>query len=281
MTERSRNVEIEIFPIAKTVVDETVVAKWLASMNVSQSTIDDVTGDYWDSTDPAVLIAVAAKQCYMAFEPGLNPNVTKVRTDLTEYLDNILKSGHGSVLEHATYSFAINGVSRVFTAEMNRHRAGWAISERSMRYIRFEDRIDWWLPTSIRDDPNDPPGIAERKRDTRLVFHTMFRAMSQAYSELVDLWDLDATDANFHYKKVVTSCLRRIIGMGVATGGVWTGNIRALRHVIAMRASPEAEEEIFHVFSRIAKMMILSEPMLFGDFVEDEKGYWKPKYPKV
>ena len=70
---------------------------------------------------------MAAKRCYMSFEAGLNPNVTRVRKDLTEYLDNVLKSGHGSVLEHATYTFAIENVSRVFTGELNRHRAGVGI----------------------------------------------------------------------------------------------------------------------------------------------------------
>lgn len=256
-----RNVEIEVFPIARTMVDREAVRRWLDHVGADGYEIPSEDA----ATDPALQIALAAKRCYMSFEPGLNPNVTRVRSDLTEYFDNILKSGHGSVLEHACYSFAIEGVSRVFTGEMNRHRAGWAISEGSMRFIRFTD-IPWWLPTSLRDNATDNPELAEKKQRSRRVFERAFTQDEENYKELLDIWDMDATDKNFHYKKQVTSCLRRIIGMGVATGGVWTGNVRALRHVIALRTSPAAEEEILCVFSKIAKSIRDIEPMLFGDF---------------
>lgn len=277
MPNRSRNVNIEIFRLARTCVDREAVRHWLDSLGAADFKIPEESA----ATDAALMVALAAKQCYLSFEPGLNPNVTKVRQDLTDYLDNILASGHGSVLEHATFTFAINGVSRVFTGEMNRHRAGWAISERSMRYIRFEDHISWWLPPSLQLSADDPPEIREKKLTSQEIFHKAFTAQSEAYSELVKLWDMDAADKNFHYKKVVTSCLRRIVGMGVATGGVWTGNVRALRHVLAMRASAAAEEEICHVFSRIAAEIALDEPMLFGDFTQDDHGFWRPKYAKV
>jgi thymidylate synthase ThyX len=92
---------------------------------------------------------------------------------------------------------------------------------------------------------------------------------------------MDASHHNFHYKKVVTSCLRRIVGLGVATGGVWTGNMRALRHVIAMRATEAAEEEIFYVFDQIARMMVAKEPLIFSDFKTDENGFWTPEHWKV
>ena len=100
--------------------------------------------------------------CYRSWEPGLNPNVTKVRTDQDEYLRNILKQKHGSVLEHISYSFVFHNVSRVLTHELVRHRAGTAISQESMRFVRLDDHAVlvpglgcWtmpsctpWLPTS-------------------------------------------------------------------------------------------------------------------------------------
>lgn len=267
-------VPIEIFNIARTHVDREQVKKWLDFLEVNDFNIPD------NVTDPALLIALAAKRCYKSFEPGLNPNVTKVRKDYTEYFDNILASGHGSVLEHTVYSFAIENVSRVFTAEMNRHRAGCAISEGSLRFIRFDKNIPFWMPTSLQEDPNDDADLRQRKYKSRELFLEAFRHQEKIYSELLNIWDMEEGNHNFAYKKKVTSCLRRIIGMGVATGGVWSLNIRALRHIVAMRASPHAEEEILHVFSRIAKIMVESEPMLFGDFIE-ENGFWKPKYIKV
>ena len=98
------------------------------------------------------------------------------------------------------------------------------------------------------------------------------------------IWEMDESDKNFSYKKKMTSCLRRIIPMGIATGGVWTGNLRALRHVIALRTEPAAEEEIFYVFSRIAGIMIEKENFVFKDFEKRDAGHsggFVPKYPKV
>lgn len=278
------NVDINIYNIARTMVDRDQVRLWLERIGAGgyQLPSPEVT------SDPALLVALAAKRCYLSFEPGLNPNVTKVRKDLIEYLDNILASGHGSVLEHAVYSYAIEGVSRVFTGEMNRHRAGWAISEGSMRYIRY-DAIPWWMPTCLQPLPKDEGeawtmaerDLEQRKKLTRALFQRAFAQMEENYALFLRIWDMDSRDHNFHYKKRVTSCGRRIIGMGVATGGVWTGNLRALRHVIALRANEEAaEEEIYHVFCLIAEDMMKREPSLFGDF-SVVKGSFVPKYPKV
>ena len=75
--------------------------------------------------------------------------------------------------------------------------------------------------------------------------------------------------------------LRRIVPMGVATGGVWTLNVRALRHVCAMRCSAAAEEEIAVVAGMILERMMREEPSLFGDFHVDPEGYWRPVYNKV
>lgn len=270
-------VEIEVFPIAKTVVDRVAVRSWLDALGANEYEIPDETA----ATDAALLVALAAKQCYMSFQPGLNPNVSKVRTDLVEYLDNIMASGHGSVLEHAVFTFAINNVSRVFTGEMNRHRAGWAISERSMRFVRYEEAIPFWMPLSLLPADGDDDDLKIRKARSREVFYRHFDTTSGNYAELLQIWDMDSASHNFSYRKKVTSCLRRIIGMGVATGGVWSGNVRALRHVLTMRCDEAAEEEIQYVFTRIARMMIESEPMLFGDFKPNEKGFFRPGYVKV
>lgn len=289
-------IDIEFFNIAKTVVDKDEVKRWLAHVGAENFEIPDDGA----VSNPALLIALAAKRCYMSFEAGLNPNVTKVRKDYVDYFDNILGSGHGSVLEHSVFTFALEGVSRVFTAEMNRHRAGWAISEGSLRFIRFGENIPYWVPDSIAGDDviSDTDvdrlvehlgnggklpdaSLEERKHLTRDVFRRCFSRQEHYYGVMERIWDMDAGDKNFSYKKKVTSMMRRIVGLGVATGGVWSGNVRALRHVLTMRCAPAAEEEILHVFSRIAKRMRDQEPLLFGDFYQDDDGYWRPKYVKV
>lgn len=271
--------EIGIYCIGHTMADHVEVMRWLTDLGVSEDYLIDLPSEQ-EVSDPALLVGLAAKRCYMSFEVSLNKNLTKVRKDWVEYIDNVLASGHGSVLEHSVYNFSIENCSRVFTAEMNRHRAGWAISEGSLRFIRFDEDVPYWEPLSIRDHDGDDIDLRERKRATRELFEAEFTHQSDTYAKLVKIWDMDSDNHNFDYKKKITSCLRRIIGLGVCTGGVWTGNFRALRHVLAMRCAPSAEEEIAHVFSRIAKIMIEKEPLIFGDF-SNKEGYYKPKYWKI
>lgn len=84
----------------------------------------DVGGESWlrrrvEESDGApnpgeLIVEFSGRACYRSWEPGLNPNVTRVRTDQREYFANLLRSLHGSVMEHANYSFALRNVSRVF-----------------------------------------------------------------------------------------------------------------------------------------------------------------------
>lgn len=256
--------DIYVRCIAKTQVDREAVREWLDHIGADEFSLPAEE----QIADPALLVALAAKQCYMSFQPGLNPNVTKVRQDMVEYLDNILKQRHGSVLEHSVFSFAIDGCSRVFTGEMNRHRAGFAVSERSMRFVRY-DNVKFWMPECFRDHPDDDAHIRYKKLRSRGILERAFQHDEEMMDEFNDVWaDELRTNSTFHAKKTLTSAFRRGIGMGIATGGIWTGNVRALRHVVAVRTDPSAEEEIVHVVGKIGRQMIQALPELFGDFQE-------------
>lgn len=268
--------DIRVFTLARTEVDREQVRLWLDDLGADEFVIPEEE----EVSDPALLVALAAKQCYLAFQPGLNPNVNKVRTDMVNYLDNVLKQKHGSVLEHSVFTFGINGCSRVFTGEMNRHRAGVGISERSMRYIRYTN-IEFWMPGCFRPLPEDTPEIAEKKAQSRELLSQQFQSQETMMSEFASIWEKELdSKSSFHGKKVLTSAFRRGIGMGIATGGVWTLNLRALRHVIALRTEAGAEEEIVHVTKQIGRIMIESVPELFADFKEID-GVFVPEHWKV
>ena len=273
--------EIEIYLIAGTQLRAPGVAFWLGDLGVYKKAEElGMTFDLpMEMSGAATLVGLAGKRCYNSFVPGLNANVTKTRRDWVEYLDNILHSGHGSVTEHSTYTFAFEGVSRVFTAELCRHRAGCAISEQSLRYVRFDENLSYWMPLLIQDAPDDSEEVADKKRRSRELFQKAFDQDQENYLEFCRIWGVE-TAKDFKEKKLITSAARRIVGMGVCTGIVWTGNLRALRHVLEMRCSPHAEEEICYVFTQVAKMMIDAEPSLFGDF-HLKDGYYVPVYRKV
>jgi thymidylate synthase (FAD) len=268
--------EISVHVLARTQVDRKAVREWLDEMGADEFEIpaEEVV------TDPAFLVALAAKQCYLSFQPGLNPNVNKVRKDMVEYIDNVLSQKHGSVLEHAVFTFGINGCSRVFTGEMNRHRAGVGVSERSMRYIRYTN-IRFWMPECFREADDDTLAIREKKEQSRAVLMAEFESQERAMSRFTEIWEEElAPSSTFHAKKVLTSAFRRVIGMGIATGGVWSLNLRALRHVIALRTDAGAEEEIVHVYKKVCRIMLEQVPEIFGDFKETPEGFI-PEYWKV
>lgn len=146
----------------------------------------------------------------------------------------------------------------------------------------LERELSRLLNRFSQENASDTPDLAEKKRRTRELLVQSFKDQEYHYQEGLDIWaDELSEDSTFANKKTITSLLRRMIGMGVATGGVWTFNVRALRHILAMRGSPYAEEEIFFVASKIAAMMLDGQPRLYGDFEQDERGFWAPKYVKV
>ena len=98
-----------------------------------------------ESTDGERLAEFAGRLCYMSQK---NP----AKRDTRDYLENIKKQGHGSVLEHATYSLLIEGVSRSLTHELVRHRAGFAYSQLSQRYVDESDSA-FVEPDVIASDP--------------------------------------------------------------------------------------------------------------------------------
>lgn len=256
----------QVFLIARPSIDVEGMRGYLA----------DVGGESWlrrrlEESDGApnggeLLVEFGGRACYRSWEPGLNPNVTKVRTDQREYFANILRSAHGSVLEHANYSFAIRNCSRVFTHEIVRHRAGSAFSQESLRYVRLTD-IGFRVPPALEPVRDQVLAIVEQLEEFQV----------SAAAEL----GIDDEGVPFHVKKEVTSALRRLAPIGLSTDIVWTANARTLRHVIEMRTAPGAEEELRTVFDTIARMMQVEAPGLFQDFTQDEEGSWVPEHHKV
>jgi thymidylate synthase (FAD) len=213
-----------------------------------------------------LLVEFAGRACYRSWEPGLNPNVRKIRTEKRAYFANILRSGHGSVLEHANYTLALRSCSRVFTHELVRHRAGSAFSQESLRYVRLAD-IGFRVPPALEPLRERVLSIVEQ--------------LEEFQREGASALGIDADGVPFHVKKEATSALRRLAPIGLSTDIVWTANVRTLRHVIEMRTDPGAEEELRLVFDQVARTMLAEAPELFQDFTRRDDGAWVPENRKV
>ncbi len=265
-----RSVQPEVFLVARPAIDYDQLAGYLQEVGGTGwlERLDRGDLDTGGTRDAENLAEFAGKMCYRAWEPGLNPNVRRVRNDHDTYLQNILAQAHGSVLEHASFTFVLHNVSRVLTHELVRHRPGTAVSQESLRFVRLDD-IPFWFPDWARQDPE------LMKRATALLDQ-----MEEFQRWMAGHFGLDAESVPFHEKKHKTSFMRRLAPDGVATGIVWTANIRTLRHTIEARTDPGAEEEIRLVFGKIAELAQAEAPALFGDY-EVRDGAWLPRWRKV
>ena len=252
-----------------------LVARPSVNVEGMRAYLDSVGGVSWlelreepreQLNDGELLAEFGGRMCYRSWEPGLNPNVTRIRTDQKEYFANVLRSAHGSVLEHASYSFAIRNVSRVFTHELVRHRAGSAFSQESLRYVRLTD-IGFRVPPALEPMRDQVISLVEQLEEFQL----------SAAEQL----EIDNGEMPFHVKKEITSALRRLAPTGLSTDILWTANVRTLRHVIEMRTDPGAEEELRSVFNLVAEIMKTEAPSLFQDFARAEDGSWVPEWRKV
>lgn len=263
-------------PVRETLPTVYLVARPSVNVDGMREYLQDVGGASWldrrlgddgsDANEGELLVEFGGRMCYRSWEPGLNANVTRVRRDKDEYFGNLLRSLHGSVFEHANYSFAFRNVSRVFTHELVRHRAGSAFSQESLRYVRLTD-IGFRVPAALEPVREEVLNLVEQLEDFQV--------------SAADKLGLDDDGVPFAVKKEVTSALRRLAPIGLSTDILWTANVRTLRHVIEMRTAEGAEEELRLVFDEVAQAMCREAPSLFQDFQRMDDGSWVPEHRKV
>jgi len=260
-------VEPKVFLIGETRIIGDELQLYLDHLGISEWTSDA-------PTDAEKVIEVMGRLCYRSFKPGLNPNVTKIREHNNEYLGNIIKVKHGSVIEHPMINFILADVSRVFTHELVRHRVGVAISQESLRFVRLTE-LRFWMPSVFRNHP-------QSEQITKFIVEKV-EMMEQWQNELAQILEIEG-ETKFEVKKKLTSAMRRIAPDGLATTIGWSVNPRTLRNVIEMRTNPGAEEEIRLVFGMIAEKVKNRYPNIFSDYtveIVDGLPWFKTEHAKV
>jgi thymidylate synthase (FAD) len=262
-------IEPRVIKLAETRVDRKAVDSLLKELGSGAQEWWAQKGEAWKS-DSELLIEIAGRTCYESFGTGLNPNITKVRTDSEDYFKNVLEKGDGSIFEHSTVTFALLWVSRVFTHELIRHRVGTAYSQESLRYVRIKEiKMPAW---------NASVPAESLSADMVRKMSDAIKDLESRYNEIVKgvNWDTLA----FDQKKRVTSALRRMLPQGISTSIIFTANHRTLRWLIEMRTDPGAEYEIRKVFGQIAEICLRDYAMIYKDFkktrLEDGTFQYKP-----
>lgn len=170
------------------------------------------------SPDPEKIVALAAKLCYS--DSGIADLKDKVfEKDQNEFIGKIMRLGHHSVLEHVSFTFGIEGVSRTLTHQLVRHRIA-SYSQKSQRYVKHLDGFDYVLPASIKEKP----AAYER-------FKNLMNEISEIYDEFTEI-GIEAEDARY------------ILPNACETKIIVTMNARELLHFFSLRCCERAQWEI-------------------------------------
>lgn len=155
-------------------------------------------------------------------------------------LKGLVEKGHGSVLEHCCFTFAIEGISRACSHQIVRHRIA-SYSQQSQRYVRGE-KFGAVIPPSIEKDEN-----------ALHHFNNILDDISEAYTLLVEKYKIPKEDARYLLPNATTTNL------------VVTMNARELLHFISLRFSPRAQWEIRELAQEMLKQLKEVAPVIFGN----------------
>lgn len=221
-----------------------------------------------DSTDGERLAEFAGRLCYMSQR---NPASRATR----DYLENIKKQGHGSVLEHANYSLLFEGVSRSLTHELVRHRAGFAYSQLSQRYVDESD-AHFVVPPAIIGDEALETAWRSQIESAQSAYVALVEELMEQYS-----W----VESRVHRRKMAREAARGVLPNSTETKIVVTGNARAWRTMLELRSSEGAEQEIRRLAIKALRLLQSEAPGFFSDFeiylADDRREAARVMYHKV
>lgn len=186
---------------------------------------------------PEKIVEYAARTCYAA-ENGLGKNPA--------YIQARIRQGHDSVIEHASFTFRVEGISRTCLAQLTRHRIA-SYSVRSMRFVEEKDAA-FVVPGSLHDVPWEVSQEAMKA----------VRQAQRAYANLVAS-GMPKEDA------------RLFLPLGTPTIVVLTMNARALRHFFSVRLDSAAQWEIRELARQMLKLVRGVAPKLFEDIEETDE----------
>lgn len=193
----------------------------------------------YHTPDPERAIATAARLCYAPVGAAeLMESMPEER--VKSVLSTIMKSGHFSTLEHASYTFAIDGVSRALTHQLVRHRLA-SFNQQSQRYVKFANGLETIKPDTVAENP-----------EANALFDEAIEFAKDAYVKLLDM-GIPAEDARY------------LLPNAAETKIVVTMNVRELLHFFEVRCCNRAQWEIRDLAHKMLELARPTAPFVFAD----------------
>ena len=221
-----------------------------------------------DASDGERLAEFAGRICYMSqHNPAQRPTA--------EYLENIKKQGHGSVLEHAVYVLLVEGISRSCSHELVRHRAGFGYSQLSQRYVD-ESHAAFVVPPAILGDAALEADWERQVTEAQGSYVRAVEGLIERYAWVGD---------KVHRRKMAREAARSVLPNATEVKIVVSGNARAWRTMLELRTGEGAELEIRRLGVAVLRVLQQEAGALFSDFAiyvaDDKQEAAKVEYHKV
>lgn len=195
------------------------------------------------------LAEFAGRVCYMSQHNPANRTTA-------EYLENIKKQGHGSVLEHAVYVLLIEGISRSCSHELVRHRAGFGYSQLSQRYVD-ESHAAFVMPPAMIGDERLEAAWEREIANAQAAYVRAVEALMERYAWVTD---------KVHRRKMAREAARSVLPNATEVKIVVSANARAWRTMLELRCGEGAELEIRRMAIASLRVLQREAVALFSDF---------------
>ncbi|MBB6215175.1 thymidylate synthase (FAD) [Anaerosolibacter carboniphilus] len=211
--------------------------------------------------DAEKLIAAAAKLCYSPI------GIDKIEDKLTEesatkFLNMLMSMGHESPVEHVSFTFGIEGVSRVLTHQLVRHRVGASYSQQSQRYVRLE-QFEYIIPPAIDRNPKARETFIKAMEDDQRCYNELTEIlMEENYHQYVEE-GLSEKAARSQAEKKSIEDARYVFPNACETKIVFTMNARGLFNFFNLRCCNRAQWEIRELATEMLRLVRQVAPTLF------------------
>jgi len=233
-----------------------IVSRPRFELDAWQAFLDDL-GSTWhrtpEATDGEEIVEVAGRVCYLSVGEHQSPRTNR------EYIQNLVSMGHDSVLEHVAWTFLLTGVSRAFTHQLVRHRAGFAFSQLSQQYHDASD-AEVVEPPHLREFPQ----ALQAWQRTMEVARESYRIIYDSLTQPSDLQDLGLPAKEL--QRAMRSAARSVLTNATETKIMVTANARAFRHFLKVRGGIPGDWEMREVSAELLKILKSDAPSIFADF---------------
>ena len=201
------------------------------------------------ATEAEEVIEFAGRTCYLSFGPKQSQRQN------SDYIRNLIVSGHESVLEHASWTLLLTNVSRAFTHQLVRHRVGVAFSQLSQQY-HDESEATFVAPTELEGCPEALDVWKNHMQASLTAYRQIGETLAGHVASGVDLTKKERN-------RLSHSAARSVLPNSTETKIVMSANARAWRHFLSVRGDLAGDYEMRIVAMEVLQILRLEAPAVF------------------